>query len=91
MLWFVGKVLLAVLWFFEKVLLFIEKWFGFFGRIEDVVLPPLRALFWLFVLFWGAFGFIITVVTDDSLWALVITFVLFGAVLWSRYLVWKNS
>ena len=62
MLWFIGKVLLAVLWFFEKVLLFIEKWFGFLGRIEDVVRPPLRALFlWavflgLVLYFWGFWG-----------------------------------
>ncbi len=61
MLWFIGKVLLAVLWFFEKVLLFIEKWFGFLGRIEDVVRPPLRALF-LCAVFLGLLGGFISMV-----------------------------
>ena len=95
MLWFIGKVLLAVLWFIEKVLLFIEKWFGFFGRIEDVVLPPLRALF-RSVVFLGLLAGGIFMVIPES-WALVrlvtlvITFALLGANWVARYLVWKNS
>ena len=32
------QYILAVLWFFEKVLFLIEKWFGFLAPIDDVLL-----------------------------------------------------
>ena len=31
------QYILAVLWFFEKVLFLIEKWFGFLAPIDDVL------------------------------------------------------
>ena len=36
------QYILAVLWFFEKVLFLIEKWFGFLAPIDDVLLALFR-------------------------------------------------